>query len=420
MDPVDPSPAPSAIPQRPSSPPERPIRLRISPAAERAVRSGHPWVYADSIRQQHREGVSGELAVVFDRQNRFLAIGLYDAGSPIRLRILHTGPPVTLDEAWWRQHLRGTLARRDGLFGPETTGHRWIHGESDGWPGLVLDRFDHTLVLKLYSEAWLPRLSELAGRIREVLTPSRLVLRLSRNCQGAGAAAGVPDGLDLWPADRNERVPFLENGITFEAEVMRGQKTGFFLDQRDNRRRLGEMAAGSRVLNLFSYTGGFSLYAARGGARSVTDLDVSPHAMEQARRHFRINQHLPAVAEALHDAIQADAFEWLAGPARPAFDLVILDPPSLARRESERPEALKAYEHLARGAVRRLLPGGRLLAASCSAHVPAPEFFDIIRRAVRRCGRSFRELGTTGHPPDHPSGFPEAAYLKALFLETLP
>ncbi|MBN8247441.1 MAG: class I SAM-dependent methyltransferase [Verrucomicrobia bacterium] len=402
----------------PSATPPRPIRLRISPAAERAVRSGHPWVYADSIRDQHREGVTGDLAVVFDRQDRFLAIGLYDAESPIRLRILHAGPPVALDEAWWIRHLRGTLARRDGLFGPDTTGHRWIHGESDGWPGLVLDRYDGTLVLKLYSAAWLPRIPELAARLREILNPGRLVLRLSRNCREAGTRAGVTDGADLWPADGAERVPFLENGLTFEAEVLRGQKTGFFLDQRDNRRRLGEMAAGARVLNLFSYTGGFSVYAAHGGARSVTDLDISAHAIEQARRHFRLNRHLPAVAQARHEAIQADAFEWLAGPATPAFDLIILDPPSLARRESERDDALKAYDHLVRGAVRRLLPGGRLLAASCSAHVTAAEFFETVRNAIRRSARGFRELGTTGHPPDHPSGFAEAAYLKALYIES--
>jgi len=396
---------------------QRPIRLRISPAAERAVRSGHPWVYADSIRAQHREGVTGDLAVVFDRRDRFLAIGLYDASSPIRLRLLHSGPPVLLDDAWWTRRLRETLIRRDGLFGPETTGHRWIHGESDGWPGLILDRYGGALVLKLYTAAWLPRLPGLTALFRTLLAPERLVLRLSRNCREQAAQAGYADGADLWPSDGAERVPFLENGLTFEAEVLRGQKTGFFLDQRDNRRRLGALAAGARVLNLFSYTGGFSLYAARGGAQSVTDLDISPHALDQARRNFDLNRHLPGVADTRHEAVQADVFDWLAGPAPADFDLVVLDPPSLARREAERADALKAYDYLARGALRRIRPGGSLLAASCSAHVTAPEFFETLGAAARRSGRAFHPLETTGHPPDHPSTFPEAAYLKAIYLK---
>jgi len=276
------------------------------------------------------------------------------------------------------------------------------------------------LVLKLYSAAWLARIPRLAAWIREALSPARFVLRLSRNCREAGARAGVSDGAELWPSDGGERVPFLENGLTFEAEVLRGQKTGFFLDQRDNRRRLGTLASGKRVLNLFSYTGGFSLYAARGGARSVTDLDISTHAIEQARRHFALNGQIPAVAAAHHEAIQADAFDWLASPASQAFDLVILDPPSLARRESERADALKAYEHLARGALRRLRAGGLLLAASCSAHVGAAEFFEVIRSAARRTARTVHELETTGHPADHPATFPEAAYLKAIFLTSTP
>src|SRR2546427_7068504 len=136
------------------------LRLRVTAAAETAIRSCHPWVFAESIRDQNREGQLGELAAIYDRKDRFLAIGLFDPDSPLRVRVLHAGNPVTIDAAWWRERLRQAAARRDGLFDEQTTGYRWINGESDGWPGLVLDRYDTTLVLKLYTAAWLARLKE--------------------------------------------------------------------------------------------------------------------------------------------------------------------------------------------------------------------------------------------------------------------
>ena len=384
------------------------------------MRSGHPWVFADSVRSLHREGVTGDLGVIFDRRDRFLAIGLYDATSPIRLRILHSGAPEPLDEAWWRRHLMAAVDRRAALFGPDTTGHRWIHGENDGWPGLVLDRYGTTLVMKLYTAAWLRRIPGLTALLSATLAPDRIVVRFSRNVRDAAAAAGFPEGHEAGPAAGPAQVPFLERGLIFEAGVLRGQKTGFFLDQRENRRRVGSFTSGARVLNLFSHTGGFSVHAARGGARTVTDLDISAPALAEARRNLEANRHLPGVREVRHEVVQADAFEWLAQRSPPEFDVVVVDPPSLARREAERTEALDAYGHLVRGALRRLRPGGRLVAASCSAHVSAPEFFGVVRAGVVRSGRPFAEQATTGHPPDHPATFPEAAYLKAIYLRLEP
>src|SRR5881396_3212260 len=144
------------------------LRLRVTGAAETAIRAGHPWVFAESLREQNREGRLGELAAIYDRKDRFLAIGLFDPGSPLRVRVLHAGKRMAIDAAWWRERLRQAIARRDGLFDERTTGYRWINGESDGWPGLVLDRYDTTLVLKLYTAAWLPRLEEVVDLIRSV------------------------------------------------------------------------------------------------------------------------------------------------------------------------------------------------------------------------------------------------------------
>jgi 23S rRNA (cytosine1962-C5)-methyltransferase len=210
-------------------------------------------------------------------------------------------------------------------------------------------------------------------------------------------------------------VVFLETGLGFEADVVRGQKTGFFLDQRENRRRVETLASGRNVLNAFSFSGGFSLYAARGGARSVTDLDISAHALESAGRNFALNRASPAVAHCQREAVQADAFAWLGESGR-VFDLVILDPPSLAKREAERAGAIRAYQRLAELGMRRLSPGGILVACSCSAHVSAEEFFEAVRDAAARSGRKFSELETARHAPDHPAGFKEAEYLKAIYL----
>ena len=398
----------------PPNPPR--LRLRVTATAESMIRGGHPWLYDASIREQNRPGQPGELAVLFDRSDKFLALGLYDPLSPIRVRVLHCGKPVTADDNWWRARLQTTLARRDGLFDAQTTGHRCISGESDGWPGLVLDRYDTTFVLKLYSAAWLPRVGEVVGWLREALQPERLVLRLSRNIQSlAEKEFNLREGQMLVGDAPGGPVVFLETGIRFEAEVIRGQKTGFFLDQRENRRRVETLAAGRDVLNAFSFSGGFSLYAARGGARSTTDLDISSHALDSARRNFALNAANPHIAACRHECAQADTFDWLAASTRADFDLIVLDPPSLAKRETERAGAIQAYRRLTLLGLPRLRPGGILVAASCSAHVSAPEFHDAVLDALRSSRRKFVELVRTAHAPDHPATFPEAQYLKCLF-----
>ena len=417
----------------PAAPPR--LRLRVTATAESIIRGGHPWVYSDSVREQNRDGAAGELAVIFDRSDKFLALGLFDPDSPIRVRILHAGKPVTLNAAWWRARLNAAIAKRTPEnIGPDTDGYRLINGESDGWPGLVLDRYADTLVLKLYTAAWLPRVAEIAELICAALKPVQLILRLSRNSQDAARLLGLADGLVMEPGGElgregaGETSPpapqhpstsaslFRESSLRFEADVVRGQKTGFFLDQRDNRRIIESLASGADVLNAFSFSGGFSLYAARGGAKSVTDLDLSAHALEAARRNFALNLTDPRLAAARHEQIQADCFEWLATSPQRTFDLVVLDPPSLAKRETERAGAIQAYGRLAASGLTRIRPGGLLLAASCSAHVSAEEFFGAVREAARRSGRRFTELRTTGHAPDHPATIPEAKYLKAIYL----
>lgn len=400
-----------------SAPVRSVLRVHVSPTADWKLRSGHPWLYADSILEQSRAGELGELAVVYDRHNNFLAIGLFDPNSPLRVRILHRGKPRIIDTAWWTGRFQEALARRLGLFDDQTTGCRLIHGENDGWPGLVLDRYEETLVLKVYTAAWLPRLGEVLAIIKNGLPQERLVLRLSRNSQElAKKQFNCEDGQIVFGPPLAQPVIFRESGLRFEADVVHGQKTGFFLDQRENRKFVETVSTGREVLNAFSFSGGFSLYAARGGARAVTDLDISRHALESATRNFALNKSDATVARCRHETMQADAFKWLEQNTSRSFDLVVLDPPSLARRETERAGAIQAYGKLAGNGISSLRRGGILVAASCSAHVSEAEFFEAVREAARKSGRTFHEMKTTGHPPDHPAGFAEAHYLKCIYL----
>lgn len=393
------------------------LRLRVTVAAESVVRSGHPWLFAESIREQNREGEIGELAVIYDRRDKFLGIGLYEPSSPIRVRILHVGKPQTIGREWWAERLEQALDKRRRLFDEQTTGFRWLNGESDGWPGLVLDRYGSTLALKLYTAAWLPRLSEVLELICKSLNPERIVLRFSRNIQKVAADRFKKrDGDILHGAALTGPIGFLESGHCFEADVVSGQKTGFFLDQRENRRKVAALAKGRTVLNAFSFTGGFSVYAAGGGATSVTDLDMSTHALEGANRNFLLNQSRTDFSACRHEMIKADAFEWLGENPKQKFELIVLDPPSLAKREDERARAIAAYARLAALGIRRLAPAGILLACSCSAHVSAEEFFEAVRKAAKESNRRFRELETTRHAADHPVTFKEAEYLKGIYL----
>lgn len=411
-------PAPSAQLAHLPKPAERRIALHVSREAERALRSGHPWLFDNSIERQSHEGKPGDLAVVFDQKRRFLAVGLYDPTSPLRLRVLQQGTPATIDQAWLLAKVQLAAQRRASLRHSDTTGYRLIHGENDGLPGLVVDRYAETLVIKLYTVAWLPYLADLVVVLHTVQPAQRLVLRLSRGLQKTPEYLyGLTDGMVITGAALEGPVVFLENGLRFEADPIRGQKTGFFLDQRDNRARVEGLADGKRVLNVFAYNGGFSLYAARGGAKQVASLDISRPALVAAERNFALNGDNPKLAAAEHQLLVGDAFSLLVqmGHAGRRFDLVIIDPPAFAKQQSEVERALAAYAQLTRLGLGVLQAGGTLVLASCSSRVTTADFVATTTAAAADRGRPLRVFAQTAHALDHPIGFPEGAYLKCLF-----
>jgi len=361
------------------------------------------------------------VGVVFDRKGRFLAVGLFDPDSPIRLRILNQGTPVPVGPAFFRERVQAALdGRRTLLDDPQTTGFRLLNGEGDRLPGLVVDRYGPTLVMKLYSPVWLPRLREVVPPLVELLEPDAIIGLSSRKLANHPMCPPVlRGGALLHGSDPGAALPFLESGLHFQAHPVEGHKTGFYLDQRANRRQveddvrsLAQAHRSVRVLNVFSYSGGFSLYAARGGAAQVTSVDRSEPALEQARRHFELNAQ---VAQATtHETLAGDAFQVMEELGRQGerFHLVVVDPPSFAKEASQVPGALAAYGKLTRLALPLIQSGGILVQASCSSRVEAAPFFDAIHQVA---GPRIREIRRTGQPLDHPAGFPEGHYLKCLF-----
>ena len=398
------------------SPEERRLAVRVTKDALRQIRGGHPWVFESSITSCPDDGRAGDLAVIFDSERRFQGIGLYDPGSPIRVRMLHHGPPVPIDDAWWRQRLADALDRRAGLLAStETTGFRCVHGENDGLPGLVVDRYGPALVVKLYSAAWVPHLRSVVAALGRLLAPEVVVLRLSRAL--GDDLPGLADGTVLVGENPGGPVLFLENGLVLEADLVAGQKTGHFLDQRENRQLVGDQAAGARVLDVFACTGGFSLSAAAGGARSVHSVDLSARALETARANFDHNQHVPEVRGCRLETTVGDAFAVMSALAAAAerYDVVVVDPPSFAHIQAGVAGARRAYRRLTDLAVCLVGDGGLLVQASCSSRVGADDFFADVLAGAAGAGCRLEEIRRTGHAVDHPVGFPQGAYLKALF-----
>ena len=397
---------------------EKNISVRVKGAAERAVRQGHPWVFEDAILRQSHLGNAGDLAVIYDRdKNSFLAVGLYDPLSPIRIKVLQALQPMRIDRAFFAEKLKAAQAKRQPLINEGTTGYRLVYGESDGFPALIIDRYGDTLVLKLYTTAWIPHLEALIGALEDSVVFDDLVLRLSRSLQSdrlnVAKLYGLQDGQQLIGADADEPVQFVENGLLFQADVKKGHKTGFFFDQRENRQKARELAKGRRVLDVFSYTGGFSVYALAGGARTVTALDVSEPALET----LKVNVENNGFEAKRVDVIAADAFAGLMQliQARRKFNMVIVDPPAFANSRASMRNAVLAYRRLVEMALHLLANDGLLVMASCSSRIKAEMFFQLVERSALVSGYKLEVIEKTDHALDHPIGFPEAAYLKALF-----
>lgn len=389
--------------------------LRVTKDALRHIRSGHPWIYNESITKGGQDAETGDLAVIFDDDRKFRAIGFWDADSPIRVKILHEGKPQSVDREFFALRIADAIDHRLPLLSTgDTTGHRLLSGENDKLPGFVVDRYDSTLVIKLYSAAWFPHLTTMVDLLCaiDIFAVDRVVLRLSRTVE-QGETFGLQDGQTIFGDPPTEEIVFLENGLLFGADVVRGQKTGHFFDQRDNRLAVQHEATGD-VLDVFSSTGGFSVYAAAGGAESVVSVDTNQPSLDAAESNMARNE-LDELTR--YSTVCDDAFDVLSefGRMGRRFDVVIIDPPSFAQKQADIDAALHAYRRLTTRGLALVHDGGLFVQASCSSRVSTDEFYESIHYAAKQAGVSLTDQRRTGHAIDHPIGFAQGGYLKALF-----
>ncbi len=384
------------------------LAIKLTATAEKLVKQGHPWIFTDSIIKSNKEGQTGDVAVLFDnRRDKPFAIGLYDAQSPIRIKVISFSPAKpTID--FFKEKIDKAYVLRQELLKTDTNSYRLLFGENDGFPGLIADVYDHVLVVKLYSAMWYPYFNDIIPLLVAVSGVETVVLRLSRNLQQQ-KNYGLSDGQVVVGTLKKEVVFFKEHGINFSANVIQGHKTGYFLDHRLNRKRVGEMAKGKTVLDVFSYAGGFSIHALAGGASEVLSLDISKQALEVALQNGKLN-----ASTGTHKIYAVDAFEGLQQliTDRKKFDIVVIDPPSFAKRASEVNTAKNSYARLASLGAQLVHKRGTLILASCSSRVSAQQFFDISESTLRDTGHSIKILDKTYHDTDHPIAFPEGAYLK--------
>lgn len=393
------------------------VAIKLKPNAEVLVKKGHPWIFDQSIIKQNREGASGDLAVIFDgRKNKFLASGFYDPKSPIRIKVLETKQGIEINKEWFVTKINDAFAKRTELLKTDTNSYRLIYGENDGLPSLVADVYDHVLVVKLYASFWFPYLKDVLPKLIEISSAKTTVLRLGRNVQKEQNTFGLSDGQVLDGVLGNQVIVFKEHGVNFSANVIKGHKTGYFLDHRANRKKVGEMSKGKSVLDVFSYAGGFSVHALKGGAKSVSSLDISGPALEIAKSNANLNEY-----SGTHKTIVGDAFIEmdLLAKNKTKFDIVVIDPPSFAKSAAEVDRAIMSYKKLVKLGLKLVNRKGVLVMASCSSRITYDVFFDMVEDILRNNRIQYTVLEKTRHDIDHPIGFKEGSYLKSIYLQLL-
>jgi 23S rRNA (cytosine1962-C5)-methyltransferase len=372
--------------------------------AERWVR-GHPWIYRSDVERHPPEA---GLVRVEDPRGRFIGQGLLSPASEIRLRLLERTERV-VDAVWWRQRLEGAAARRAGI---EATAWRVVHGEGDGLPALVVDRYDRWLVAQILSAGLETMRRHILDALVAQFQPEGILLR---HDVPARRRERLPDDIEEVYGSVPRQIEVREGRVRYLAAPWEGQKTGAFLDQRPNRILAGAVTpAGGRALDCFAYHGSFALHLA-GRASRVIALDSSPGALERARVNAALNE-LENI-----EWREVDVFEGLRAMARAReqFDMIVLDPPAFAKTRASVPDALRGYREVNLRAMRCLAPGGALLTASCSFHVRLPDFLAMLAQAAGDSGRRIRVRRILGAGEDHPEVLtvPETGYLKGALLE---
>jgi 23S rRNA (cytosine1962-C5)-methyltransferase len=386
--------------------------VTLLPGGHRRAEAGHPWIFSNEIAMDTAaKGLApGTLVTLWRSDERPLGVAMFNPHTLLAARLLDRDAARPIGKRFFVRHLERALRLRERLYRAPYC--RLVHAEADGLPGLVIDRFGAVLVVQANAAGIDRLMPPILDALHQVLMPAAIVLR---NDSPARTLEGLPAETRVAAGHIDGPVPLQENGAVYEADVLAGQKTGWFFDQRDNRAFIAGLAGGARVLDLYCYSGGFAISAACGNAAAVLGIDRSEPALALAEAAARRS----GVAERCtfrRGEVFAEAATMAAAGER--FDIVIADPPPFARSKRDVGAALRGYRKLARLAAQLTAPGGFLFLASCSHNVEAADFAEVVRRGLADAGRGARILRTSGASPDHPvhPALPETAYLKALTL----
>ena len=400
-------------------------KLRVTPKAERALRQGHPWVYGEEILSSEGSWENGDIVDVLSPKGKWLGAGFLNEHSKIRVRVISHNTNDRFDEAFFRRRIAYALRYRRTVMGGDFSACRLIFGEADQFPGLTVDRFEDILAAEVLSlgmdrrkelvfRLLLEELGKLGVPVRAIYERSDSPLREKEGLEkvsGFVSLPGLETGLD-------GHVIITENGLRYDVDYIRGQKTGFFLDQKYNRLAAAKLAKGRKVLDCFTHTGAFALNAALAGAERVTAVDISADALEQAKRNALLNGLSDRI-----DFRQADVFRFLTEAAgRSAdWDYIILDPPAFTKSGATADSAYRGYREINRRAMQLLPRGGYLATCSCSHFMPAARFEQMLRDAASDAEVSLRQIEARQQAPDHPIlwGVPETDYLKFYLFQVV-
>ncbi|MFA5185714.1 MAG: class I SAM-dependent rRNA methyltransferase [Patescibacteria group bacterium] len=394
--------------------------VTLKPGRDVPIRAGHPWVFSEAIKHDAK-GDTGMLVKVQSAQGESLGIGTWNGNTSIRVRLLARDAEEMIDADFFSKRFKKLNDWKKAALPSKTDGYRVVHAEADGLPGLIVDRFADVFVFQLHTAGMELLREEIVAALKKTFKPMAIVERSDLDVRKIEGLRDQPSGIIFGEVEHV--VGFQEAGIKFVADVLHGQKTGFFLDQREARLTVGKQAKGRSVLNLFGYTGAFSVHAALGGADFVNTVDVSRAALELAQKNFALNG-LDPEDEEKYQFVEADVFDLLDDPKlqEDGYDLIICDPPALAKSEKHLPQAIRAYTELNTKCLAALEPGGILVTSSCSGRVTPEDFRSLLRIAAGRAGKDVRVLDWISQPVDHAErlAFPEGRYLKTAILVIQP
>ena len=390
----------------------REARVLLKKKREKSVKNRHPWIFSGAIDRVEGKPAAGDIVSLIADDGQFLAKGFFNAHSQIRFRAL-TFANEPIDDSFFRQRISQALALRQGLLNAQSNAYRAVHADGDLLPGLIVDRYDDALVVQFNTLGILRIKKEIVEILIELLAPAVIV---ERSDAQALFREGAETQKQILYGKMPERVEILENGRKFRVDLLEGQKTGFYLDQRDNRQQMMTIAAGKKLLNCFAYTGGFSVYAAKAGAQT-TSVEMSRPALELAKENFQLNGFDPAA----HEFVAANVFDYLRKMPDNHFDVIVLDPPAFVKQKQQVNKGARGYKDINRLAIQHVKPGGFLLTCSCSYFVNRDLFRKIVFSAAAEAGRNVQIIAQPAQPLDHPINIfhPEGEYLKSLLLHII-